>query len=380
MVNEAVKLEIDTSNYKILIVDDVMSNIMLLKALLKGDNYQVVTACDGTEALAKVAREHPDLILLDVMMPGMSGFDVSATLHQSKDFNDIPIIFLTALNSHEDIVKGFELGANDFITKPFNKDELKIRIRHQISLIEAKRIIIRQTEELRKSIEGRAKLYSVIANDFRTPLGSIKSSLNRVLSSVDDKTIGSDMLDTLKEARQTAEDAFSLLDNLLKWSKSRLNNLVVTPCRCDIGELILDAKELFMRAAENKNIDVVLRGNTSAMVLSDVDMTKTVLGNLISNAIKFSHRGDTVSIAVDDSDDDFVTVSVKDSGCGIKAEDRDKLLVIETHFSTAGTDNEEGSGLGLLLCVDFARKNGGELWFDSVFGEGSTFYFTLPKR
>lgn len=379
MENTLLKLEIIPSNYKILVVDDVVSNVMLLKALLKTDEYQIITASDGEQALEKVETENPDLILLDVMMPGLSGFDVSQRLKSSTDHSDIPIIFLTALNSHDDIVRGFELGANDFITKPFNKNELKIRIRHQISLIEAKRIILKQTEELRSTIIGRDKLYSVIAHDLRGPLGSIKMILNLVLLSVDSKTISQSMLDMLKMADQTTEEVFTLLDNLLKWTKSQLGRLSVAYQNNDVADIVSDAIEIFKSMAELKDIKIVFELRNSCMITADADMIKTVLRNLFSNAIKFSERGSSIFIAIDDTDPDFATISIKDQGQGIKQEDKAKLLDVETHFSTFGTNNEEGSGLGLLLCADFVNKNGGRLWFDSVEGEGSTFFFTIPK-
>ena len=156
-------MEINPSEYKILIVDDVMSNVLLLKVLLTNEKFNIVTASNGNQALDQVKKENPDLILLDVMMPDMSGFEVSQKLKADPEAAHIPIIFLTALNSTADIVKGFQVGGNDFISKPFNKEELIIRVSHQISLVAAKRIIEAKTEELKKTIIGRDKLYSVIA-------------------------------------------------------------------------------------------------------------------------------------------------------------------------------------------------------------------------
>lgn len=379
MTTQQLNLDINPADYKILVVDDVESNVMLLRALLKTEHYNVISADGGEQALETIASEHPDLILLDIMMPGLSGFDVSQRLKSSAEYCDIPIIFLTALNGYDDIVRGFQLGGNDFITKPFNKNELKVRIKHQISLLAAKRLIIKQTEELRSIIMGRDKLYSVIAHDLRGPLGSIKMILNLMLCSVDGKAIGQDMLDMLRMANQTTEDVFTLLDNLLKWTKSQIGRLNVAYQTLDIADILSDGIEIFATTAELKGIKFVFEPKTCSVCV-DNDMVKTVVRNLLSNAIKFSNKGDSIFINIDDSDADFVTVSIQDTGCGIKAENQSKLLVIDTHFSTFGTNNEEGSGLGLLLCADFVEKNGGRLWFDSVEDEGSTFSFTLPKN
>lgn len=132
-------MKIDPSEYKILIVDDVSSNVLLMKALLGKEKYNLLSAMSGIEALDCIARERPDLVLLDVMMPGMDGFEVAQRLREDEKYKDIPIIFLTALDDSQSVVKGFKIGGNDFISKPFKKEELMIRISHQLSLVAANR-------------------------------------------------------------------------------------------------------------------------------------------------------------------------------------------------------------------------------------------------
>ena len=151
-------VEINPSEYKILIVDDTVTNVLLLQVILKNAKYNTISAASGQEALDKVESDTPDLILLDIMMPGMNGFEVAQILKSSETNKEIPIIFLTALNTSQDIVKGFKTGANDYISKPFNKEELLIRVNHQISLVAAKRAIDRQNEELRSTIMNRDRL------------------------------------------------------------------------------------------------------------------------------------------------------------------------------------------------------------------------------
>ena len=312
------------------------------------------------------------------MMPDISGFEVAQQMKANPEMSDIPIIFLTALNSTADIVKGFQVGGNDFISKPFNKEELIIRVSHQISLVAAKRIIVAQTEELRKIIMGRDKLYSVIAHDLRSPMGSIKMVLNMLILNLPSETIGEEMYELLTMANQTTEDVFALLDNLLKWTKSQIGKLKVVYQDIDMVEVVEGVSEIFSMVAGLKKIQIKLDLPEDRLeVRADIDMVKTVIRNLISNAIKFSNE-DTeilVSLAVDN---DMAIVSIKDTGCGIDEENQKKLLHTDTHFSTFGTNNEEGSGLGLLLCQDFVIKNGGKLWFTSKVGEGSIFSFSIP--
>lgn len=372
-------MEINPSEYKILIVDDVMSNVLLLKVLLTNEKFQIATASNGRQALDQVIKEKPDLVLLDVMMPDMSGFEVSQQLKANPEMAEIPIIFLTALNSTADIVKGFQVGGNDFISKPFNKEELIIRVTHQISLIAAKRIIVAQTEELRKTIIGRDKLYSVIAHDLRSPMGSIKMVLNMLILNLPSDTIGPEMYELLTMANQTTEDVFSLLDNLLKWTKSQIGKLKVVYQDIDMVEVTEGVIEIFSMVAELKKISIRLKTPSKLEVYADIDMIKTVIRNLLSNAIKFSNEETEILVTVQEQEG-MAVVSVKDSGCGIDDENQKKLLHTDTHFSTFGTNNEEGSGLGLLLCQDFVIKNGGRLWFTSVKGEGSIFSFSIPLK
>lgn len=372
-------MEINPSEYKILIVDDVMSNVLLLKVLLTNEKFAIATASNGRQALEQVEKENPDLVLLDVMMPDMSGFEVAQHLKSNPNTADIPIIFLTALNSTADIVKGFQVGANDFISKPFNKEELIIRVTHQISLVAAKRLILSKTEELQRTIAGRDKLYSVIAHDLRSPMGSIKMVLNMLILNLPSEKIGAEMYELLTMANQTTEDVFSLLDNLLKWTKSQIGKLNVVYQDVDLVEVRDGVIEIFSMVASLKKIRIHEMKPEKMMVNADIDMLKTVVRNLLSNAIKFSKENSEVLVKMEEVDG-MAVVSVQDYGCGISEEGQKKLLHTDTHFSTFGTNNEEGSGLGLLLCKDFVVKNGGKLWFTSKEGEGSIFSFSIPVK
>ncbi len=372
-------MEINPSEYKILIVDDVMSNVLLLKVLLTNEKFAIATASNGRQALEQVEKENPDLVLLDVMMPDMSGFEVAQHLKSNPNTADIPIIFLTALNSTADIVKGFQVGANDFISKPFNKEELIIRVTHQISLVAAKRLILSKTEELQRTIAGRDKLYSVIAHDLRSPMGSIKMVLNMLILNLPSEKIGAEMYELLTMANQTTEDVFSLLDNLLKWTKSQIGKLNVVYQDVVLVEVTDGVNEIFSMVASLKKIRIREMKPEKMMVNADIDMLKTVVRNLLSNAIKFSKENSEVLVKMEEVDG-MAVVSVQDYGCGISEEGQKKLLHTDTHFSTFGTNNEEGSGLGLLLCKDFVVKNGGKLWFTSKEGEGSIFSFSIPVK
>lgn len=371
-------IELNYTEYKLLVVDDTEANLLLLKALLQKVGFKIITAKNGLDALDLVEKEKPDLLLLDVMMPIMDGYQTALKIREKPEFDTLPIIFLTALNSSEDVVKGFSNGGNDFISKPFNKEELIIRIRHQLSLVEARRIIDKQTEELIRTIEGRDKLYSVIAHDLRGPLGSIKMILEYLITSLDKDMIGEENAEMLSVASHTTEDLFLLLDNLLKWTKNQMGRLNVVFQEIEVVGIVEGVVDIYKSMAQMKVVDVKIDAPQQALGWGDADMIKTVVRNLLGNAIKFSYPKGEIHLRVRDGETSVV-VDVVDHGCGIKEEDQSKMLRTDVQFSTFGTKNEEGSGLGLLLCQDLVKKINGEFWFTSIPNEGSTFSFSIPK-
>ena len=375
---ETLESKINRSEYKILIVDDVVSNVLLLKILLTNEKFQVCTANNGTSCIEMAKKEHPDLILLDVMMPDISGFDTAVILKKDDETKEIPIIFLTALNTPADLVHGFQVGANDFLTKPFNKEELVMRVMQQISLVAAKRIIEKQNAELLATLNNRDKMYSVIAHDLRSPMASIRMVLNLVVQSSSPDTVGAELYALLDQANRESEEVHDLLDNLLKWTKSQTGRLNVVLQDLDLNDIIPGVVEIFEMIAQTKNIKLELQGTDQKLIVNaDNDMLKTVVRNFMSNAIKFSPEGSSIEIIMQ-KEGDFAKVSVRDHGVGIAADRIDTIF--HKGETTYGTGGEEGSGLGLQLCQDFARKIGGDCTVESVEGQGSTFSVLIPLK
>lgn len=375
-LNETIESQINRSDYKILIVDDVVSNVLLLKILLTNEKFQVCTASNGKMCIEMAKSEHPDLILLDVMMPDLNGFDTAVILKKDPETQEIPIIFLTALNNPSDLVKGFQVGANDFLTKPFNKEELIMRVMHQIQLVAAKRIIIRQNEELKRTISNRDKMYSVIAHDLRSPMASIRMVLNLAVNVVSKDIVGEEIFGLLDKANRESEETHDLLDNLLKWTKSQTGRLSVVYQELDLDDIVPGVVDIFRMIAEMKKIDLkYIPADEKLIVHADNDMIKTIIRNFLSNAVKFTPEGKSVEVFYK-REGDFARISVRDHGVGIEPDRVEAIF--HTGETTYGTGGEEGSGLGLQLCQDFARKNGGDARVESTLGEGSTFSFTIP--
>ena len=375
---ETLEAKINCSDYKILIVDDVVSNVLLLKILLTNEKFQVCTANNGKACIEMAQSEHPDLILLDVMMPDLNGFDTAVILKKNEATKDIPIIFLTALNTPQDLVHGFQVGASDFLTKPFNKEELVMRVTQQISLVAAKRIIEQQNQELRVTLSNRDKMYSVIAHDLRSPMASIRMVLNLVVASMSPETVGPELFNLLDQANRESEEVHDLLDNLLKWTKSQTGRLNVVKQELELNDIIPGVVEIFESIASTKHISLDMQSESDSMkVEADNDMLKTVVRNFLSNAIKFSPEDSTIEIMMT-KEGEFAKVSVRDHGVGIAADRLDSIF--HKGETTYGTGGEEGSGLGLQLCQDFARKNGGDCTVESVEGQGSTFSVLIPLK
>ena len=361
----------------ILSIDDEENIRFALGELFHFQGWEACSAPNVKKGLEQFRLHKPDIVLIDYHMPGINGVEGVQMLRALS--HTVPIIVFTIDESQEVADQFLQAGASDFISKPFNKEELIIRVTHQVSLVAAKRIILNKTEELQRIIAGRDKLYSVIAHDLRSPMGSIKMVLNMLMLNLPVEKIGGEMYELLTMANRTTEDVFSLLDNLLKWTKSQIGNLNVVYQDVDAVEVVDSVIDVFNMVAGLKKITIREEKPEKLPVCTDIDMLKTIIRNLLSNAIKFSNENSEVLVKMEEQGD-TVVVSVKDSGCGIDEEGQQKLLHTDTHFSTFGTNNEEGSGLGLLLCQDFAVKIGGKLWFTSKEGEGSTFYFSIPLK
>lgn len=375
---ETLGSKINRGDYKILVVDDVVSNVLLLKILLTNEGFQVCTANNGDECVKMAKSDNPDLILLDVMMPGISGFDTAVILKKDPETAEIPIIFLTALNNPSELVHGFQVGANDFLTKPFNKEELVMRVMHQIQLVAAKRIIIKQNEELKRTISNRDKMYSVIAHDLRSPMASIRMVLNLAVNAIQPEVVGTEIFELLDKANKESEETHNLLDNLLKWTKSQTGRMNVVYQDFDLNDVIPGVVDIFVMIADTKKIRLDYTPcNEKLVVRADNDMLKTVVRNFMSNAIKFSPEGSVIEITAE-RENNFAKINIRDHGVGIAQERIDELF--QKGETTYGTSGEEGSGLGLQLCADFARKNGGDVRVESVLGEGSMFSVLVPLK
>lgn len=358
-------------------IDDEAMNLELLKFTIKQIDCEVLAIQHSQEALALLKKNVPNVILLDVRMPYLDGFELCELIKSTSILKNIPIIFITGMGKTENKVKGFELGGVDYVTKPFNKHELLARIKTQLNLSEAKRILSKQATDLKKENVLKDRLFSIIGHDLRSPLSAIKMQLDFILRGIIDPKDANFINKTVHNLNATTDEAFNLLDNLLGWAKSESGSLSIIKENVNMLKLVNQCARLQKLALETKNITLQITIPENMFVYADMNMIKTVLRNLLSNAIKFTPVEGTITISTK-LEKEFWNISVSDSGVGISEEDLVKVLNTEQHFSKEGTEQEAGTGLGLILCQDFIVKNGGTLWVDSTLGKGSTFTFSVP--
>ncbi len=378
-MNQLQEKTLSRQGFRVLIVDDVPENIQVLVHLLNEKGLRVNYAESGVKALKAIKNNLPDLILLDVSMPGMDGFEVCEKLKNDPLTAHIPVIFLTAKVDQQDVINGLDKGAVDYVTKPFNANELIKRVFTHLELKYNRDVITHQNEELSRLNEVKNQLFSVISHDMKNLFNNIlfgTESLEKEIEFFEKNEI----IQMAGMVHDSARRAFSLLQNLLDWSRSQMQSININPVPAEMLILVNQSVALFKPTAKKKEIDIeILTQGEIFRAMADMEMIKTVLRNLISNAIKYTHPKGKIIVSISEMPQS-VEIRVVDNGIGMTAE-KVKALKDSSRPSTStpGTQNEKGSGLGMLLIRDFVEKNKGSFDFESSPGKGSTFWFILPK-
>jgi len=365
------------SNYKVLVVDDQARNLQLLKSVLQQQKYTIETASNGSMALKKVEKFQPDLILLDVMMDEMSGLEVCAKLKSQEQTRDIPVLFLTGATETQDIAKGFEVGGVDYIAKPVNFVELLSRLRTHLELKSAKDQLRRQNRELKDLNAAKNRFFSVVAHDLKGPF-AIFLNLTSMLSLYS----SSDNMEKFVEFSQKVDEAanriYSLLQNLLEWSRCQMNQVEVKLQSIDLQVVVIENIEYLESQIQSKELVVNNCVFLPTRVWADPHMIGAVVRNILSNAIKFTPRCKTITLDVK-QENNFHILEVRDEGVGIEKSNLENIFTMDKAISTNGTEDEKGTGLGLLLCKEFLNQCGGDITIESELDVGTSFFIKLPR-
>lgn len=356
---------------QILVVDDNQANLKVVGNVLKELGYKITLALSGENALKIIDEHEIDLILLDIMMPEMDGFEVCKIIKASKEHHDIPVIFLTAKNQTTDLVEGFKAGGVDFITKPFSREELIVRVNNHLELAASKKKILTMNIT-------RDKLYSVIAHDIRSPLSGIAQTVDAIADGYL-KPENKEFTEIFKDLQIRTSETLNLLGNLLEWTRAQGNSLNLEPKNINIHSIVTESINFVNDAAKKKGIQILQESQEDDTAICDKNTICTVFRNLISNAVKFTPEGGKINISSKKLNHQ-IHLFVKDSGIGILPEIMDQILNKEQHVTTKGTNNERGIGLGLLMVKDFLKMNNGTFTIESTSGAGTVVSVVLPAE
>jgi two-component system sensor histidine kinase/response regulator len=366
-----------TGGSRVLVVEDDRLNARVLVGILKPEGYEVVNVGSGEEALERYPEFKPDLVLLDVMMPGINGYETCRRLRQTYGETCAPVIFITAKNESEDVVEGLSAGGVDYLPKPFRPKEATARIRVHLQnrlLSEQQRRLV---EQLNHSNAAKNRLMGMVAHDLRNPLASIRG----LAEFLRDGSVGA----PTPEQRELVDHIFTASQAMLDLINELLDAAVV-----EAGELRVELQPaslagLLESSVTLNNINAAKKGTRITLdpagcppvLRMDPRKIRQVVDNLLSNAVKFSPPGAAIDIWTEDLPGQCAVV-VRDQGPGIPENERDRLFQDFGRTSVRPTAGEPSIGLGLAICRKIIEAHGGTIAAENQPGGGCLFTFTLP--
>lgn len=384
-----------SSKESILIVDDTPANLQLLAQMLSEQGYKVRLAQDGIMALMSVESSPPDLILLDILMPEMDGYEVCSKLKAFSTTKNIPVIFISALHEVFDKVKAFEVGGVDYITKPFQNQEVLARVEHQLhirrltqQLLErntqlAEEIHLRQIAEVevRQALSKEQELnklksyfVSMVSHEFRNPLTSILG-FAEFMRDFSQQLTEDKKQEYLGQIEAAAKRMTELLNDVLIIGQAEAKKLEFNPELLDLEEFCHDlVEEIKLGHGAEHTIAFSSQGQFPQACL-DKNLLRQILVNLLSNAIKYSPEGGLCSFEVFCQDEDVI-FQIKDQGIGISLDDQQRLF--ESFHRGTNVGQIPGTGLGLTIVKNAVNLHGGQITVNSSVGVGTTFSVRLP--
>lgn len=367
----------------ILIVDDQPHNLRLLEKMLQDIGAAVYPAISGALALQFLQTEIPDLILLDIMMPGMDGFALCSRIKSDHRLKDIPVIFMSALSATDDKVRAFELGAVDYVTKPLEAGEVLARVKTHLTLsnlqknlqdmnVSLEHEVEIRTKELESANAVKSQFLANMNHELRTPLNGITGFSNLLF----DTSLSQEQKSYLDKITSSSRRLNRIIQNILHFSLINNNKAILNFKIFNIPKLINTILPEFQKLAENKKIDLCFSSDENpGSYYGDQEYLKWIIENLLDNAIKFTESG---TITLDIRKSNKLVVTVADNGVGIPS---DKIQIISEQFYQAEepyTKNHQGIGLGLALIKQYVELLDGELKIESKVGTGSVFTVILP--
>ena len=369
----------------ILIVDDEPNNLKVLHNLLTENNYVVRAARSGAAAIESAQIDPPDLILLDIKMPNMDGYEVCQWLKGEPQTQHIPIIFISALNQVDDIVSAFNVGGVDYITKPFQFEEVIARVKTHLTIIrqaqelrwqseQLERMVERDRERFEKISDMREKFVRGAAHDLKNPLTIVGGYASMMLR-MDTVRQDQDLKQMAQEIEGAGSDMLEMIGNMLDVLRFQ-NSVTLDKGQTDFNLIVDDVISSYQTLAIAKNITLEFRAQFSEVpIIVDAKLIQRVVENLVSNAIKYSPNESHIMVTTDCKEGKAILL-VEDDGYGIPEYDL-PLLFDPFYRSESTSDKAEGTGLGLSVTKEIVEQHGGRITVDSREGKGSTFKVIL---
>lgn len=370
---------------KVLIVDDKHENLVVIESILQDMDIELVRALSGNEAITHSLEHEFALILIDVQMPEMDGYETIELMRQENKNKYTPVIFISAIYSENHyLIKGIETGAVDFMTKPiipeilYGKVKVFIEYYHQKKDLQEQNIKLSESQKkLEELNHDKDILFSIIGHDLRSPLHSLLGYTEILINDFESLS-PHEIKNYVGCIGSIGGNISDLVSDLLDWARVQTGKIKKESRKFNAFEVVENTRNIFSEIMKSKGIELNIIGDKQATVFADEYMFSTIVRNLISNAIKFSNPNMPVSVIIE-SEQNTTKISVVDSGIGMSEEHVKNIFDIEKMKTTSGTNNESGTGLGLVLCQEFIKKNNGDLIIESEVGTGSRFIFTLPS-
>jgi signal transduction histidine kinase/BarA-like signal transduction histidine kinase len=377
-------MEADSIPTEVLIVDDNVNNLRLLRTILEANGCRARMAPTGEMALAAARARLPDVVLLDVNMPGIDGFETCSRLKQDAATADVPVIFVSSLNGHVDIVKGYACGGVDFVTKPYQAEVLLARVHTHVTLSRVQEALRRENRERRRAEEAaeaanraKSEFLANMSHEIRTPMNAILGMSHLALNS------GLDARQTnyVQKVHRSAQSLLGILNDILDFSKIEAGRLDLERVEFNLVRVLDDAADVVgLRAAQKGlllSFDVA--PEVPAVLAGDPLRLGQVLVNLLNNAVKFTERGEvavTAGLLWQQAGSAMLHFNVSDTGVGLTAEQHRRLFLPFSQADASTSRRYGGTGLGLAICHHLVRLMGGSIGVQSAPGQGSRFHFT----
>lgn len=361
---------------RVLVVDDHALNRQLMEELLEPCGHRVIAAATGSEALAVIATDHPDLVLLDINLPDLDGFEVCRRLRADPETASLPVILVTALSHRSHRLEGIAAGANDYLTKPIDRTDLVLRVRNALALHRLHDELAERYRQLRHLEQLRDGLVQMIVHDLRSPLMGIMAYLQLIREDLAGPRDLSEVNTLLSEAQEVASTMAAMVTDVLDVSRLEAAALPLNHRVVDLSRAAASAITACGGRAMNGRVRVIGPA-PPILVDGDLDLLRRVFTNLVANALKFSPSKEPVTVRLQ-RQGERAEVAVIDTGSGIPPE---YLGIIFDKFRQAPTNgrlSQPSTGLGLTFCKLIVEAHGGTIGVDSTVGQGSTFWLTLP--